>query len=157
VVLDENWYEKILEKERLALEAKMKEYREVVAPILRDAGVGTIIVPYDGYGDEGWVRELKLYSNHDAEPADAGEPDRTLPDAKIKLQDPITDWQGNVISEVPLATWIDDFAYQALSAKVGGWDQNEGSAGTITMRADGTVSIAHDWNVTKTEYEGHTL
>lgn len=84
-----------------------------------------VLIEYSGSGDEGYINDIT------AGPAIEG-----------------------LAIDTELYQDLEDVAYDLLEENFGGWEINEGSAGTMTIDVkERKVSIHHGWTIETTEYE----
>ncbi|WP_282129205.1 DUF6878 family protein [Roseobacter litoralis] len=128
------------EVERRAHEAAQAAIRPVnkaaLFRVLSAAGITSIDVSFDGYGDSGQIESI------DAK-ADAA--DAPLPEATVTLR--IIGWRGTDPTErtMPIREAIEHFAYDCLAQTHGGWENNEGAFGTFVFDvADQSITL--DYN-----------
>ena len=123
--------------------------KAVLFEALASAGITTVVLQFDGYGDSGQVESIE---------ARIGENPVDLPDAKIEIGQ--TRWGNPNISRsiFSVRDAIEQLAYDFLEETHGGWENNEGSFGEFTFDV-GTRTIALDYNerITDTEYSQHVF
>lgn len=102
--------------------ARAKKLLESICVVLRELGVDQIDMEYSGAGDEGAINST-CYS-----------------------PEPPTDFDTHPLSEI-----LEDWGYRTLAIKRGGWENNDGSFGTITINAQrATARFDHNDYVTDT-------
>lgn len=128
------------EAERRAQEAAQAAIRPVnkaaLFSVLSAAGITSIDVSFDGYGDSGQIESI------DAK-ADAA--DAPLPEATVTLR--IIGWRDTDPTErtLPIREAIEHFVYDCLGQTHGGWENNEGAFGTFVFDvADQSITL--DYN-----------
>jgi hypothetical protein len=101
-----------------------------LAPI----GIASAIVSFDGSGDDGQIEDVAVYN--------AANERMDLPDIMVDLGDPDVTvesvglppaTQQPVGTLLPLAEALENFAYDTLAALRDGWQDNDGSYGTVTL------------------------
>lgn len=123
--------------------------KAAIVPALVAYGIASIAIAYDGYGDEGQIESITAF--------DAAGAERPLPEAACPRHE--TRFCGGIAeAEGTLAQALDAFGYEVLAAFFGGWENNEGSLGTVIIDATtGAITVAHDWRVTALERDERTL
>ena len=113
-----------------AIEAAKAE----LIPILAAHGITTVVIAYDGYGDEGQIDTITAM---DADGAEAAMP-------LVACQRFDSRFGGGVTaSNAFLPEALDALGYEVLAACFGGWENNEGSLGSLTIDvAAGTIAVA---------------
>lgn len=128
------------EAERHAHEAAQAAIRSAnkaaLFSVLSAAGITSIDVSFDGYGDSGQIESI-------AAKADAA--DVPLPEATVTLA--IFGWRDTVPTERTLSVRdaIEHFAYDCLAQTHGGWENNEGAFGTFLFDV-AAEAITLDYN-----------
>ena len=92
---------------------------------LTDAGIATITVTYDGYGDEGTM-----------EPPEALDADGTsvaIPAVEIEVQSTDCDALTVHVSRQPLVDALESVTYDLLEARHSGWENGDGARGAFTL------------------------
>lgn len=110
---------------------------------LAEAGVTTVTVEFDGYGDSGQIESID---------AKAREADAELPDAHVTLatlgwRDPEPTERTMTVHEA-----IEDMAYDCLAQTHGGWENNAGAFGTFVFDV-AKKNIALEYNQRFEDYE----
>ncbi|MEO3431869.1 DUF6878 family protein [Inquilinus sp. CAU 1745] len=112
---------------------------------LAEAGVTTVTVEFDGYGDSGQIESID---------AKAGEADAELPDASVALV--TLGWRDTDPTERAMSVReaIEHMAYGCLAQTHGGWENNEGAFGTFVFDV-AERSIALEYNQRFEDYESY--
>jgi hypothetical protein len=97
--------------------------KAAIMAALAVAGVTSVVVPFDGYGDEGQIESIE---------ARAGETTIELPASVVLIVD-ADDESVKPAAETPLAEAIETLCYDCLEQTHGGWEINEGSHGEFTF------------------------
>lgn len=92
---------------------------------LADAGIVTITVIYDGYGDEGTMAPPEAV---DADGVTIG-----IPDVEIEVQSTDGDALTVHVSRQPLADALETITYDMLEARHSGWENGDGASGVFTI------------------------
>lgn len=104
---------------------------------LAAAGIATVIVGFDGYGDSGQIESIDAYG-----------PDNTeaqLPEATLAMAEVTSDGPRVVIEQRSPRDVIEGMAYAFLERTHDGWENNEGAYGEFTFDV-AARSIALDYN-----------
>lgn len=124
-----------------AFEAKAAELhpanKAALFAVLRDLGIASIFVRFDGYGDSGQIEEGTAVGVDKAE--------CSLPEGQVRFQKiHFGQDEPETLSE-PLAEAIETLVYAYLSSTHGGWENNAGAFGDFIfdVAAD---SITLDYN-----------
>lgn len=109
-------------------------------PILLAHGIARVVIAYDGSGDEGQVHDVLAFNAAD-EAVD-------LPN--VSCERVTSGYRGEItIDMATLGNALDNFAYEALAAFHGGWEDNDGSCGEITIdTAEQSATLDHNWRIT---------
>ena len=111
--------------------------RDVLFTALIAAGIRTVIVDFDGYGDEGQIEDVRAYKGAE------NEDPMVIPSTPLTIQ-VIEDWEQYQIKDQPemLANAIETVCYEYLEQTHDGWEINEGALGTFTFDvADKTIKL----------------
>ena len=92
---------------------------------LTDAGIATITVTYDGYGDEGTMEP--------PEALDANGTSVAIPAVEIEVQSTDCDALTVHLSRQPLAEALESVTYDMLEARHSGWENGDGASGEFTI------------------------
>ena len=105
----------------------------------QEIGVSQIGVSYSGYGDSGQLDNI------------------TTTPAKVPLReiefDTITyPWRPDVEVKRNLREAFEDFIWDEITSRYGGFENNEGGQGELTWDiTDNTITLDHSWNIMTTE------
>ena len=140
----ESWFEKDREYARRA-EELLPENKTVLFSVLAAAGITTVVVCFDGYGDSGQIESV--------EASISGEP-AALPDEQIEIIDTVwgsaeIERQTHTIREA-----IEYMAYSFLRQTHVGWENNDGAYGDFTFDV-ATRTITLDYNERFTSSENY--
>lgn len=123
--------------------------KAAVFAALAGAGIATVVVTFDGYGDSGQIESI------DARSADADVP---LPEETIAIVGIV--WGRSEPEERTLSVReaIEHLVYDALTETHGGWENNEGAYGEFDFDVP-ALEIRLDYNerITSSEYYAHTF
>src|ERR1035441_1962565 len=116
------------------------------------AGITSVTVAFDGYGDSGQIESIA---------AQSGEVTVQLPDSFVAIVD--SDDEGTSSSDenaaesdgdTPLAEAIESLCYEYLEEAHGGWEVNDGAYGTFVFTVpDGSVVL--DFNLRFSDSENY--
>ncbi len=111
------------------------------------AQVRTVIVTFDGYGDEGQIESID--ASGDAGPV-------ALPDVAIEIVAPTRDGSGLEGCAMPVAEAVEEIAYGLLRDAHPGWENNDGAFGTFVFEVAGrTISLEHNNRYTEIDTSAH--
>jgi hypothetical protein len=126
--------------------------KAAVMSALAAAGITSVTVAFDGYGDSGQIESIA---------AQSGEVTVQLPDSFVAIVD--SDDEGTSSSDenaaesdgdTPLAEAIESLCYEYLEEAHGGWEVNDGAYGTFVFTvADGSVVL--DFNLRFSDSENY--
>jgi len=121
---------------RTAAEAALRATnKDIVFDALAAAGIATIVITFDGYGDSGQIEDIEVR-----------EPDG-IDLNRIRIRLTVLDWRTEAPEEreVSLHESVEDLAYGYLKQTHDGWENNEGGYGEFTFDvASRTISL--DYN-----------
>lgn len=132
------------DQEFLAREkAERKRFAAVKARLckaLKEQGIASVTIEYDGEGDSGQIGDIAARSS-DNKPLDIEAP------ITLAIHKPKTPTRYASLSDA-----LDDFAWTVLQFYHGGFQDNEGGFGTLTIHvSDGKVTIDHNNRFTDVE------
>ena len=141
-----NWQEEAEEKKR-----KNRESLKEVCATLFNAGITSVIVHYDGYGDSGSIEYLTLFKGDkqlkDEDVASLGLPTSTVQEYNYNSK---SDDDKYITKECTLVDKVQDCAYDFLP---GGWEINEGSFGDLKINTETAIGVReHNYRIQETEY-----
>jgi hypothetical protein len=142
----EAYYEKERENTRCANEL-LPANKAALFGVLAAAGVTTVVVSFDGYGDSGQIEDIG---------AKAGDDPAEFPDEKIEILSPIwgsaeTKRETHTVEEA-----IEHMAYAFLRQTHEGWENNDGAYGEFVFDvAERTISLDYHERYTSSEYYAH--
>lgn len=117
--------------------------------VLTDAGITTVTVQFDGYGDSGQVEEIAAHS---------GDKAAELPDATVEIASAV--WGSDEVrrQSCSITEAVETMAYDFLGQTHGGWENNDGAYGEFTFDvAGGTISLDYNERYTATESYSHAF
>lgn len=116
---------------------------------LASAGIFSLVVEFDGYGDSGQIESITATGT-------AGETD--LPETSIDYATPShgDDGEGVRKTAMPLADAIEELCYDLLRHTHAGWENNDGAFGDFTFDvAARTIGLDHSERYTAIESYSH--
>lgn len=116
--------------------------------VLSAAGIGTVVVTFDGSGDAGQIEDVSAY--------DAAGADTALPDAHVALADVDFDTLATVTEACGLREVIDSMAYGLLERVHDGWENGDGAHGEFTFTVVGrAITLDYNERYTASDYHQH--
>jgi hypothetical protein len=130
---------------------KNKESLKEICATLFNAGITSVEVHYDGYGDSGSIDELMLFKGDkqlkDEDVASLGLPTSTVQEYNYNAK---SDDDKYITKECTLVDKVQDCAYDFLP---GGWEINEGSFGDLKINTEtAKATLEHNYRIQETEY-----
>ncbi len=139
-------------------EHKDREYRQRATELfsgnktalfgaLSAAGITTVVVSFDGFGDSGQIEEVEVK---------IGDEPSELPDERIEILDPV--WESSDIEQQThtICEAIEAMAYALLRQTYEGWENNDGAFGDFTFDvAEGSISLDYPERYTETNSYSH--
>ena len=116
---------------------------------LGGAGVTTVTVTFDGYGDSGQIEEIT---------AQQGDRVVDLPAVQVRLSSAI--WNADAVSttDVEIEAAIEQLCYDLLRHSHPGWENNDGAYGDITFDvAERTITLDYNERYTASENYTHSF
>lgn len=126
---------------RARVTARIDALKQAVIQPLRQLGIASIEVMFDGYGDSGAVEDIACRTSDD-QPID-------LPEIAIAGIE-----HDGEPSETTLRQALEDLAYAALELHHPGWENNDGAGGTLEIDVV-NASFALDCKLRHTAYDDH--
>lgn len=114
---------------------------------LEPAGITTVTVTFDGYGDSGQIEDIT---------AQAGDAIVDLPAGQVSLAS--ADWNSDAVSttSMEIAAAIEQHCYDLLQQSHPGWENNDGAYGEFVFDvAARTITLDHNERYTATESFSH--
>jgi hypothetical protein len=116
---------------------------------LAAAGITTVIVNFDGYGDSGQVEAIE---------ARAGDEERALPAVEIAIAS--ANWGSATVDRQtqPLREAIETLVYDVLDQTHGGWGNDDGACGDFTFDvAERTITLDYNERYVESNYSQHVF
>ena len=111
--------------------------RAALFAALAAAGIHTVVVTFDGYGDDGQIESIGASTADNAEVA--------LPNAPIEVRDVAFETASVTPTPTSAREIIEAMAYDLLSETHDGWENNNGAYGAFTFSVPGQA-ITLDYN-----------
>ena len=116
--------------------------------VLAAAGIGTVVVTFDGTGDAGQIEDVSAY--------DAVGADTALPDARVALADVDFDTLATVTEACSLREVIDGMADDLLERVHDGWENGDGAHDEFTLTVAGqAITLDYNERYTASDYHRH--
>ena len=116
---------------------------------LREAGITTVVVTFDGYGDSGQIESIEARGGDG--PADIP----ATPVEIARLDFPATEPER--LTE-PLGDAIETLAYAFLEQTHGGWENNGGAFGDFVFDVEGeTIRLDYNERIETSENYSHAF
>ena len=127
-------------------EAELQHLKRAIIPPLRAAGIDSVEVRFDGYGDSGAIEDYTFFgASGEAVPCPEAAVDAFLQGA-----------EGLVESKpVPLQAALESLGYLALERHHPGWENNDGGCGELVIDV-AQASFVLDCSLRYTAYEDHS-
>lgn len=133
-----------------AYQARRREVQDgnkkALFDVLAAAGIGTVVVTFDGSGDAGQIENVSAY--------DVAGTDTALPEACVALADVDFDTLATVTETCGLREVVDSMAYDLLERVHDGWENGDGAHGEFTFTV-ASQSIVLDYNERYTATDHH--
>lgn len=124
--------------------------KSAVFAALAGAGIATVTVSFDGYGDSGQIESF--------EARDAANTNLPLPDQTISIVVIVWGQREPESRSMTLTEAIEHLVYDALSETHGGWELNEGAYGEFVFDVTPQeIRLDYHERMTVTEFSSHTF
>jgi hypothetical protein len=143
-----DWAEKE-RQHRANVEAIRPANKAALFDALASAGITTVVVKFDGYGDSGQVESIE---------AKIGENAVDLPDATIEIAQ--SHWGSSNIerSALSIRDAIEQIAYEFLEDPHLGWQNDDGAFGEFTFDvAERTITLDYNERISEAIYSQHVF
>lgn len=130
-------------------EAIHPENKAALFDVLAEAGITSVEVTFDGYGDSGQIEDVT---------AKAGDQVALLPAVSVELAH--ADWGSPDVTHCthPLNDAIEQLAYDFLRETHAGWENNEGAFGDFCFDvAERTITLNYNERFEDSEYTQHVF
>jgi hypothetical protein len=140
---DDSTFDRIV-RNRLCAELRLQN-KTAVFDALAAAGLATVTVSFDGYGDSGQIERLEIEGAVD-----------TLPPATVEIATAIWGELEPQRQSMSLADAIEKLIYDFLGSAHDGWDDNDGAYGEFTFDvADRTIRLDYNERYTASVNHSH--
>ncbi len=137
-----------IETEKSRRAALRPANKSAVFAALAGAGVATVNVSFDGYGDSGQIESI--------EARDATNMSVPLPDQTISIVAIVWGQSAPESRPMTLTEAIEHLVYDALSETHGGWELNEGAYGSFVFDVPNQeIRLDYHERMTVTEFSSH--
>lgn len=129
--------------------------KNLIFAALAEAGVRTLTVGFDGYGDSGQIEDVEAWRTNAGQiPLGTAADKVPLPSSrKVQLASPMP---GDPPVEMSLQEAIETLAYDYLEETHMGWEDNDGAFGTFVFSVpDRTITLEHNERYTAVETYTH--
>lgn len=143
-----SWLTREQEFEKLC-DSIRPENKAAVFDVLAQAGVTSVEVIFDGYGDSGQIEDIN---------AKAGDKDVALPAINVEVAR--ADWGSPDIVRLthPLPQAIEQLAYDFLRETHAGWENNEGAYGDFHFDVtERSITLNYNERIETSEYTQHVF
>lgn len=135
-------FEQARAENRLRGTTKIDRLKHAVLAPLRELGIASVEVAFDGYGDSGAVEDISC--------CDAENQDIELPDEAVVL----LEGDDTAPGETSLRSALEELTYAALELHHPGWENNDGAGGVLEIDvAQGSFML--DCKLRYTAYDDH--
>ena len=128
-------------------DAELQRLKQAVIPPLRQAGIATVEVRFDGYGDSGAVEAILCLDN-----ARQG---RACPDIAIESAPSADSGAAGEARPDSLRESLEALAYLALERHHPGWENNDGAGGELAIDV-AEASFMLECSLRYTAHEDHS-
>jgi len=137
-------------KENATRASLLPANKTAVFAALAGAGIATVTVTFDGYGDSGQIESIEA---RDVEHIAVPLPDQTITIVAILWGRPESEARSMSVSEA-----IEHLVYDALSETHGGWENNEGAYGEFVFDVPAQeIRLDYNERITASENYSHTF
>lgn len=126
------------------------ENKATLFDALAQAGIATVLVKFDGYGDSGQIEDTSVHAGPDIA--------INLPEGCIEIAR--VQWGSREISRQTLSVKdaIEHLVYDLLEQTHGGWENNEGAYGDFLFNvAERTITLDYNERIETSEYTQHVF
>ncbi len=139
-----------IEAEKSQRAALRPANKSAVFAALAGAGIATVIVSFDGYGDSGQIDSIDA--------RDAANTNVPLPDQTISIVAIVWGQSAPESRPMTLTEAIEHLVYDALSETHGGWELDEGAYGEFVFDVPAhEIRLDYNERMTVTEFSSHTF
>jgi len=130
------------------LEAEVfKQNKAALLDALALAGITTVVISFDGYGDSGQIESVEVR---------IGDEEAGMPDGTLEVLEALWGKAERKRSAVSISAAIESLAYGALEQTHSGWENNDGAYGDIVFDvAERTLTLDYNERYTASEHSTH--
>ena len=128
------------------VDAEMQHLKQVLVPPLRQAGIATVEIRFDGYGDSGAIEEIDC--------RDAAGQAVVCPEVFLAIAPYDPEEPGEVRQET-VQVALESLGYLALERHHPGWENNDGASGSLMIDV-AEASFRLECSLRYTGYEDHS-
>lgn len=144
-----SWMERNFEFQKLCASIRTQN-KTVLFDALAQAGIATILVEFDGYGDSGQIEDI---SAHSAPEVVAGLPEGNLEIARLETGSHEIYRQTLSVKDA-----IEQLAYDFVEETHGGWENNAGAFGDFIFDvSERTITLNYNERFEDSEYSEHVF
>jgi hypothetical protein len=139
------------EQARARLDESIRpENKAVLFEALAQAGIATVLVEFDGYGDSGQIEDIRAHGGPDIA---VNLPECNVEIARVEYGSPEIVRGIYTVKEA-----IERLAYDFLEETHGGWENNEGAYGDFLFDvAQRTITLNYNERIETSEYTQHVF
>ena len=127
-------------------DTRLQHLKQALIPQLQQAGIASVEIRFDGYGDSGAIEEIEC---RDAAGQALACPEMFVASAADDPEEP-----GKARQET-LRSALESFGYLALERHHPGWEINDGACGALMIDV-GTATFMLECSLRYTGYEEHS-
>ena len=140
-------YDKKMEAYRQRHRALMAHNKKVLFEALKETGIKTVEVSFDGSGDEGQIEDITATGTNDETVP--------LPNLPINIESAQQDYESPLRSMSDVRIVIENMSYDHLNEISYGWEDGDGAYGRFIFDV-AEAAIGLDFNIRYTSSEKHT-
>ena len=115
---------------------------------LATAGIHSVVVVFDGYGDSGQIESVVAYDPDNAEVE--------LPGATIEMREVVFDGPSIASATRGIREVVEIMSYAFLEATHGGWEDGDGAYGEFSSNvAEQSISLEYNERHMESDYHCH--
>ena len=147
--IDFSWLAKSQQHARRTAEA-LPANKAALFDALARAGITSVTVKFDGYGDSGQIEQIEAHAGHAL---------AELPPDQIEFVEPVYgDPEEVERSTHTVSDAIDTLVYAFLDQTHCGWENNDGAFGAVTFDVEArTITLDYNGRYTESDYSCHTF
>lgn len=144
-----SWFEQEQARRRL-IQSLRPENKKALFGVLAQAGIATVLVEFDGYGDSGQIEDISAHAGPDIA---ADLPELNVDNAEVEYS------SLNIIRQtLSVKEAIERLVYDLLEETHGGWEDNQGAYGDFLFDvAERTITLNYNERIETSEYTQHVF